>query len=718
MIFRRNFIFFGFILFCSFVGYQLKKEIRPYNILSALKPDNSELLDYQKYINEFDDDRNIFMILENRSGIDLKNIPTSKLFSNVHEFLTKTNFINQYIDILNIEFIDSNKKESFKFTPLLLKDSENFDFFKNQFVSKNQKAALIVLKPKQNLSTEQFLTGMKELYIFKNKIERENLDFQVHLLGLDVARFEFFNEVQKAQSYLMPLVLIIISVCVYFLFKSLAICMFNVGLILLSYFLTASGVFILKDGLNPFTSFSLLFVLVVSTIDNIHIFSEINKAGNSANIHGIREAVSNLIVPCFICAVTTIVGMLSLYFSFIPPIQEFGLLCCVGVCISFLVTFFFFPWVVKFLKIELKVFRSWNFEAPVRKIAELSVQRRGVILFIYFGMLVASGFFCFQLKVSDDIYSKFIKNHRLTKAVEAMEENFHYLGTLDVVISVPEQKYREYAEQIKRLEENLKNVENVVQINSYTNLQFYIDSKMPDKKEIILSKYNELGILDQFLSKQKNSYRIVCFLKRIDSAKLQQVQKNIQSIIDRSGLLNELEVSQKGFSKIRSNIYESILDGFMYSFLFDFIGIFICFVLFFRSIKWGIIAILPNLLPLFSAGALIHLFNLKFDYNLIVLIAIIFGITVDDTTHLIYQILKKQKEGVILQVAIKDALGQVSLSLTGSTVIFILTMPAFLLTSISVFNQVAYVLTLSMAIGFITEIFVLPALIYKKGINL
>ena len=106
--------------------------------------------------------------------------------------------------------------------------------------------------------------------------------------------------------------------------------------------------------------------------------------------------------------------------------------------------------------------------------------------------------------------------------------------------------------------------------------------------------------------------------------------------------------------------------------------------------------------------------NMTVDYNLIVLVAIIFGIAVDDTTHFIHYLLKKLRQTGNLNDAIAYSLQETSVSLVSTTFIFTLTMPTFFLTDILMFSQVALILVLSLILGLCGDMFVLPALLYSK----
>ena len=97
------------------------------------------------------------------------------------------------------------------------------------------------------------------------------------------------------------------------------------------------------------------------------------------------------------------------------------------------------------------------------------------------------------------------------------------------------------------------------------------------------------------------------------------------------------------------------------------------------------------------------------------LVAIILGVCVDDTTHFIYHVLKAKREHGDLERAVQTSVSETSVALLGRTCIFVVTNPAFFLTDILMFTQVALILVLAMIMGLAGDLFVLPALIYARA---
>jgi hypothetical protein len=126
---------------------------------------------------------------------------------------------------------------------------------------------------------------------------------------------------------------------------------------------------------------------------------------------------------------------------------------------------------------------------------------------------------------------------------------------------------------------------------------------------------------------------------------------------------------------------------------------------------------IPNFIPLLAVGGLMSVSGMSFDINLIVMIALILGIAVDDTTHFLYHLQAGLDREMTMSEAVHYAVKESSVALTSTTAIFVLTLPTFFLTNVLMFNQVAIILILSLILGLAGDMIVLPAILAVKSIQ-
>jgi hypothetical protein len=155
-------------------------------------------------------------------------------------------------------------------------------------------------------------------------------------------------------------------------------------------------------------------------------------------------------------------------------------------------------------------------------------------------------------------------------------------------------------------------------------------------------------------------------------------------------------------------IVESQVNGFWLAFFG--IGLMMCFL--FKSIKLGILGMIPNVLPIAMTLGLMGFFKIPLDYIKILIGCISIGIAVDDTIHMLtrchheFSIRGNYKEAVL--ISIKD----VGRAVYITTLILI---SGFLILNFSVMDSLAVfgmLIAFTLGIALITELFLTPALLF------
>lgn len=717
-------------------GYLVKNHIRPYNITSVLSEKDPVYLRYKEHLQKYNDENDVYLLIESEKSFlqrsdffqivfetseRLKWIPDLETVTSLNEAEYLKNTDDRVL--LKKFFIDKKIPDE---AANLLKASP---LFKYSYLSPDEKATMIYVSIKNDLTQAESKQVFSNLNQIKNIVDRSYPGVKAHLLGTEIARNYFLQEIVKSQAKILPVVLAIILLLLYSLFRTWKVCMLAMYVMGISYFCTICLIILLEGSINPFSSFALLFIFIISTADIVHLFSALKSAEGTDLSQKFKSAITEIWRPCFICALTTWIGLLSLVVADIPPIRYFGIYCAFGVAICFYLTFYFIPWVVNVFKINLE------FKEPLVKFQNIEIlhfvrRHRRKIVFLFLTVMIGFSYLSSSLEAGDNIYKKFVKNHPLSLAADSFDKYFKFTGSIDLVLKKERSEFLnlETEKKLLDLQNKILKLEKVAHVKSLSNYQQYIRSQFPlkgqnasfqndDKLSEVFNLFEDFEIMSSYYPYGLSETRISIFLKSMDSKTLEEAKSEIEDLMNTLNIKKDFDWSLEGFSTVRSAIFSSILSGFIKSFLLDFIGIFLCFIFFFRSFFWAVLAIIPNILPLVTCGGLMHLLGMNVDYNLIVLVAIIFGIAVDDTTHFIFYLLKDYRRTGDLDDALAYSLKKTSVALISTTFIFSLTLPAFFLTDISMFSQVAIILILSLVLGLSGDMFVLPALLYSRRLK-
>jgi predicted RND superfamily exporter protein len=128
-------------------------------------------------------------------------------------------------------------------------------------------------------------------------------------------------------------------------------------------------------------------------------------------------------------------------------------------------------------------------------------------------------------------------------------------------------------------------------------------------------------------------FRINCRVKSVGSDELKSLLVRIESYYSNDLKDRILTAGIVPFF-VESNSY--LISSQINSFTIAFIFILFFFLIFTKSVKLGLIALIPNIFPIIFTIGLLGIFNIPLDLSNIMIASIAIGIIVDDTIHFLY----------------------------------------------------------------------------------
>ena len=134
-------------------------------------------------------------------------------------------------------------------------------------------------------------------------------------------------------------------------------------------------------------------------------------------------------------------------------------------------------------------------------------------------------------------------------------------------------------------------------------------------------------------------------------------------------------------------------------------------MIFLRSVRWGALAMIPNLVPLVILFGLMGLWGIPIEGGSVVVAPIAIGIAVDDTIHILHHYARARRSGIGSVEAVREATRHCGRAVVTTSCALVL---GFLAMTISEFQSVANIGVLSAAAitaAAVSELLVLPALL-------
>jgi predicted RND superfamily exporter protein len=166
-----------------------------------------------------------------------------------------------------------------------------------------------------------------------------------------------------------------------------------------------------------------------------------------------------------------------------------------------------------------------------------------------------------------------------------------------------------------------------------------------------------------------------------------------------------------GFGRLFSDQEDRIVEGQVKSFTAAFLQILLLLILLFRTVKGGLICLVPNLAPLFFIFVVMGATGIALDVATVLIAGVILGITVDDTIHLYHGYLHRIRKGVSPVFAI---IRSVEASGRAVVAISMILIAQFSLLALSDFRPTAHfgmLCAVGLLAGQVFELLLMPALL-------
>jgi len=598
----------------------------------------------------------------------------------------------------------------------------------------NEKGTTLVslLKTTDQLSLEDSFELIEELNKLLSKYDASD----AHILGRAYFQ-EQLADMQKREvivstilgALLVGLILILIfrkPIPVMVAFGSIGI-----GLVLFFGLLVLFG-----RELNAIAAFYPVLMLIVGTSDVIHIMTkyidELKKGKD--NDSAIKTTIREIGMATLLTSMTTAVGFLSLLTSRLIPIQGFGINSAMGVVLAFVCVILFTCSVLSLIPREKLLVESkrqdW-WEKKMLAICEFTRVKAKGIMFTTFVFLVFSAIAISKISTNYNVKNNLPRNSKITDDFEFFEREMAGFRPLEFAVSLKgENTIDDYAviESLSRLDQHIRTIPAIKSVTSITDVYKSINQMfnanrqdayvMPSDEETF-NKYQPLlkqlpnDLTSTLISKDRTKTRISTRIKDLGADAVNDIGVEIDEFVDANIDSELMEIRRTGtgliFDKNAVYIRENLTVGLGLGLLV--ISLLMGFL--FKNFRMLFIALVPNVLPLIFAAALMGVTGIKLEAVISIVFALIFGIAVDDSIHF----LSKYKMAFTKTKDKEEAL-RITFKETGKAICFT-TIILFFGFMILLFSIHPPSVTIGVLIGvtlisaLISDLYILPVLIRK-----
>jgi predicted RND superfamily exporter protein len=442
------------------------------------------------------------------------------------------------------------------------------------------------------------------------------------------------------------------------------------------------------------------------------------------------EVVADVGPACWIASATTAGGFASFATSGAVGFVHFGLLAAFGVISSYGLSFTLL--VVLLTHIDPNEgrapARNRAWDAALEHLVRTAQSRRRLVLLGAAGLVVLGVAGASTLRAEVDVHHMFGEQTRVVRWIRFVEENLRRAFTLELAVEIPEGRRVEEPEILGRVSElsarlaavdGLGEPRSLLAPLSRLNRLIHDDDpafERPAEREeanaelLLLLTMQDPAALDRWLSLDHQSLRLAITAEAASSSDGASVLEEVEGIVarlDREGWRVEIT----GPLRVHLDMVNEVQTTQLRSFVAALIVVLALVGGFLRSVSWTLAAMVPTLLPVVTTLGAMGYWGIRLDMGTAMVAAVVLGIAVDDTVHLLVQIRRRRAAGDSADRAVEAAVAHVGRAVVTTSIALAL---GFFVLTLSSWESVASFGVLSgLAIlgAMVADLVVLPALV-------
>ena len=573
-----------------------------------------------------------------------------------------------------------------------------------------------------------------DIYEFLIEKNYEADGYKIRLGGgaIIAERFEYLSK--RDSAILNPLVAFIMCLIIYNLFGSFLVCF-------LPWVLIGTSI-VVVSGLQAWLQFPKTVVngaliptlMIIGMGVSVHILSEFfqSRRGGVSPLIASRITIENLLKPIFFTALTTAIGFCALAVTELLPVKQYAVLAAFGSLVIFFVSLTFLVSVISYLplfvnKREFLKTNSLIIELT-RVLPSLAKKYRRIIMFLAIGSVLFCALTVPKISVDSNIFNYFKSNNWINQDMRYFDEIYKFSG-IELVIDSGETdgvKEPDFLKRVETLEGYLNSLEKTGKVNSaieflkklrqsfnYGDNNFFI---LPDNSEMaaqLLLLYENSGPEDDLsdLIDFENQYlRLSLPIQNSSATEFAEFYDFIRERVAEQ--FPDLSVQYTGPMVLYNAQEVYINNGLRQSFSFALLMIGFSFFLLFKSIKYGVIALFPSVLPILIVGGSTIFLGISLDLGTIIVGAMCMGIAVDDAIHVMARYLKYKELKYSTRRSVDLAVKESGKAVIFTSLILVFGFSAMLFASLVPTILFGVFAAMILGLALLGDLFVLPALLF------
>jgi predicted RND superfamily exporter protein len=743
-----------------------------------LHEDDPFRLGYNAFRFQFGRDERVLLIVDSGSTIfDLQFLEKLKqLHLTLEEKVPKLQRVDSLINarstygendqLIVKDFLENWPRNEDELTALRDRALNNKTYI-NQFLSRDGRYAMLLIENDvytsigQEKLTDDLLAGFGEEIVyttdnhppFLSGPENTEIVLTVEAIAAEFSRQGFhvsasgtphmvdsltrilMSDMQK----FMLLSMAVIAALLWLVFRRLVMIFLPLIVSLISVISTAGSMSLLNIPMTSAAQIMPSFILTVGVSNAVHlfvIFFQRRKLMESKR-DALSHALGHTGLAILMTSLTTIVGLLSFYYSSVKPVTDFGLITALGIFNALLASLVLLPALIAILPLkehkELEDHAATLSQRILMTCGRYAVHHPRKVITGFGVLLILSLALATQMRFShnplvwfpeDDPFriTTELSNEKLGGGIvlEIMVDTGKENGLKDPDILKRLDKFQQYALQETHGKIEVKNtvsmvdiVKEIHQALNNNDPAFYAIPDDPEllAQEILLFENSGSDDLHRLVDGNFSKTHIALSLPFMDSVHYPALEQSI-----RKKLQEELEgkatYELTGLLAMMGETFNKLLPSLAQSYLMSFVLITLMMMLFVESLRLGLISMIPNLSPVIITIALMVILDFPLDAFTLLIGAIGLGLAVDDTLHFMNAYQRALRKGANAEQAVYQALSTAGEAMLFTSVVMSTAFWIYSFATMSNLQHFGILTAFCITMAFIADSLLTPAVMY------
>lgn len=493
-------------------------------------------------------------------------------------------------------------------------------------------------------------------------------------------------------------------------------------------------------------------LLLVTTMEaGVHVVSYWRYAAKKNPETAITEAIKMASMPCLLASVTGAFGLASLMSSSLTPVYDFGKYSALGSLIGYVVTLYGLPPLLSYLpkKIALggddeKSSRAWE------RIASKLVMNHGRVSVACVAVAAACSAGLFWFKTETKAIRYFPESSQVVKDYRFVEEQIGGIVPVDIVIRFPQKLrspsedgliFSERQEIVRRIQSQLiekhQDISGCISLATFRpvmnedaitarkssiiqrRVENQAEQKLQDPQSSarsFLTFADETMVLDKtgrkLCEKGDELWRITAQVNIMTDADYSKLTSEISEIVNAEAAAHPgMESVVTGMIPLFLETQQAVLTSMMQSFWWAFLSIWLTMAIVLRSPIGGLIAMIPNALPVSVVFGLVSWLGVAIDVGTMITASVALGISVDATLHMLTWFRDGLQKGRTRRVAVAEALGHCGPALCQTGVVVGIGLLVLWPAELTLISRFGWLMAAMVAMALLGTLIWLPALL-------